>query len=130
MPAGILFLIFILTIWNPANLALQAASTSANIRSRSTLSLVFLVARLLITSVGRGRGHRALAAAARRGIWLAKLALALFAIEAGRAAVDARRRLAARLPARACRSRSSSSRTTRRGSSIFDYPVASARFMA
>ena len=74
-------LIFILTIWNPANLALQAASTLSNIGSRSTLSIVFLVARLLITSVGLAAG---IALWLRRpgGIWLAKLSLALFAIEA------------------------------------------------
>jgi len=81
MPVGILFLIFILAIWNPANLALHAASTLSNIEARSTVSIVFLVARLLITSVGLAAG---IALSLRRpgGIWLAKLALALFAIEA------------------------------------------------
>lgn len=81
MPVGILLLIFILTIWNPANLALQAASALSNIGSRSTASTVFLVARLLITSIGLAAG---IALSLRRagGIWLARLALALFAIEA------------------------------------------------
>jgi len=81
MPVGILLLSFILTIWNPANLALQAASTLSDIGSRSTVSIVFLVARLLITSVGLAAG---IALSLRRtgGIWLAKLALALFALEA------------------------------------------------
>ena len=81
MPVGILFLIFILTIWNPANLALHAASTLSNIETRSTVSIVFLGVRLLITSVGVAAG---LALSLRRpgGVWLAKLALALFAIEA------------------------------------------------
>ena len=81
MPVGILFLIFILTIWNPANLALQAASTLASIETRSTVSIVFLVVRLLITSVGVAAG---IALSLRRpgAVWLTKLALALFAIEA------------------------------------------------
>jgi hypothetical protein len=81
MPAGILLLIFILTIWNPANLALQAASTLSSIGSRSTVSIVILVTRFLITSVGLAAG---IALSLRRpgAIWLAKLALALFAIEA------------------------------------------------
>jgi len=81
MPVGILFLIFILTIWNPANLALQAASTLSNIETRSTVSIVFLAVRLLITSVGVAAG---IALSLRRpgSVWLAKLALALFAIEA------------------------------------------------
>ena len=81
MPVGILFLIFILTIWNPANLALHAASTLSNIETRSTVSIVFLAVRLLITSVGVAAG---IALSLRRpgGVWLAKLALALFAIEA------------------------------------------------
>jgi hypothetical protein len=81
MPVGILFLIFILTIWNPANLALQAASTLASIETRSTVSIVFLGVRLLITSVGVAAG---IALSLRRpgAVWLTKLALALVAIEA------------------------------------------------
>jgi hypothetical protein len=81
MPIGILLLIFLLTIWNPANLALQAASTLSSMGTRSTVSIVFLAARFLITSIGLAAG---IALSLRRpgGIWLTKLALALFAIEA------------------------------------------------
>jgi hypothetical protein len=45
IPLWILPLIFILTIWNPATLALHAASSVLSIGARSTLSLVFLAAR-------------------------------------------------------------------------------------
>jgi len=81
MPVGILLLILILAIWNPASLALQAASAVSSIESRSTLSLLFLAARLLITSVGVAAG---IALWLRRpgAVWLAKLSLALFGIEA------------------------------------------------
>ena len=81
MPVGILVLIFILAIWNPASLALQAASTVWNIESRSTMSLVFLGARLIITSVGVAAG---IALWLRRpgAVSLAKLSLGLFAVEA------------------------------------------------
>ena len=81
MPVGILLLIFVLTIWNPSNLALQAASTLSGIGLRPTVSIAFLVARFLITSVGLAAG---IALSLRRpgGIWLAKLALALSTIEA------------------------------------------------
>lgn len=81
MPLGILLLVFILTIWNPANLALQAASAVSDIGARSTLSIVFLAVRLVVTSVGVAAG---IALWLRRpgAVWLAKLALALFAVEA------------------------------------------------
>ena len=81
MPLGIVFLVFILTIWNPASLALQASSAVSDIGTRSTLSIVFLVIRLAVTSVGVAAG---IALWLRRpgAVWLAKLALALFAIEA------------------------------------------------
>ena len=81
MPAGILLLIFILAIWNPASLALHAASILANIDSRSTVSLIFLAVRLAITSVGVAAG---IALWLRRpgAIVLAKAALASFGIEA------------------------------------------------
>ena len=81
MPAWILLLIFILAIWNPASLALYAASVLANIDSRSTLSLMFLGARLAITSIGVAAG---ITLWLRRpgAIAFAKAALALFAIEA------------------------------------------------
>ncbi len=81
MPVGILLLIFVLTIWNPSNLALQATSTLSGIGLRPTALIAFLVARFLITSVGLAAG---IALWLRRpgGIWLAKLALALSTIEA------------------------------------------------
>jgi hypothetical protein len=81
IPLWILPLIFILTVWNPATLALRAASTVWNIESRSTLSLVFLAARLIITSVGVAAG---MALWLRRpgAVWLAKLSLILFGVEA------------------------------------------------
>jgi hypothetical protein len=81
IPPWILPLIFILTIWNPATLALQAASSVWNIGARSTLSLLFLAVRLVITSVGVAAG---MALWLRRpgAVWLAKLSLMLFGIEA------------------------------------------------
>ena len=81
MPVGILLLVFILTVWNPASLAVHAASVFARIDSRSTLSLIFLGVRLVITSVGVAAG---IALWLRRpgAIALARLALALFGIEA------------------------------------------------
>jgi len=71
IPLWILPLIFILTIWNPATLALQAASSVWNIGARSTLSLVFLAARLIIISIGVAAG---VALWLRRpgAVWLAK----------------------------------------------------------
>jgi NADH:ubiquinone oxidoreductase subunit K len=81
IPLWILLLIFILTIWNPASLALHAASSVWNLSSRSTLSLIFLVVRLALTSVGVAAG---MALWLRRpgAVWLAKLSLMLFAVEA------------------------------------------------
>jgi len=80
VPVGILFLVFILTIWNPASLALEASSIVWTIGTRPTLSLFFLGARLIITSVGVAAG---LALWLRRpgAVSLAKLALVLFAVE-------------------------------------------------
>lgn len=74
-------LILLLTVWNPASLALHAASSVWNLGSRSTLSLLFLGARLAITSVGVAAG---IALALRRpgAVWLAKAALVLFGLEA------------------------------------------------
>jgi hypothetical protein len=81
MPLGILLLIFILAVWNPGTLALQAASTVWSIESRSTLSIVFLAARLILTSIGVAAG---IALWLRRpgAVSLAKLSLLLFAVEA------------------------------------------------
>jgi hypothetical protein len=80
VPVGILFLVFILTIWNPASLALEASSIVWTIGTRPTLSLFFLGARLIITGVGVAAG---LALWLRRpgAVSLAKLALVLFAVE-------------------------------------------------
>ena len=81
MPLGILLLIFILAVWNPGILALQAASTAWSIESRSTLSIVFLAARLILTSIGVAAG---IALWLRRpgAVSLAKLSLMLFGAEA------------------------------------------------
>ena len=81
MPVAVLVLIFILTIWNPASLALVASSIVWTIGTRSTLSLVLLAARLSITSIGVAAG---LALWLRRpgAVSLAKLVLVLFALEA------------------------------------------------
>ena len=80
MPIGILLLVFILTIWNPSSLALQSASAVANIGTRSTLSIVFLAVRFVVTGIGVAAG---MALWLRRpgAVWLAKLALMLFAVE-------------------------------------------------
>jgi hypothetical protein len=81
IPLWILPLIFILTIWNPATLALHASSMVWTIGARSTLSLVCLAARLVITSVGVAAG---LSLWLRRpgAVPLTKLSLLLFGIEA------------------------------------------------
>ncbi len=81
IPLWILPLIFILTIWNPAMLALQASSVVWSIGTRSTLSLAFLIARLAITSVGIAAGL-ALWMRHAGAVPLAKLSLMLFGIEA------------------------------------------------
>jgi len=81
MPLGVLLLVFILAVWNPASLALRAASTVWTIESRSTLSLAFLAARLIFTGIGVAAG---IALWLRRpgAVSLAKLSLVLFGIEA------------------------------------------------
>ena len=108
-PLGVLLLVVILTIWNPASLALQAASIVWNIGSRPTLSIAFLAARLLITSVGVAAG---LALWLRRpgAVWLAEVSLVLFAVEA---VVRRASTSAAHHPALVCPSPSSSFCTTR-----------------
>jgi hypothetical protein len=83
MTVWLAILCLILTVWNPAGLALLAASTLANstFSSASWLSLVFLAIRLLVTSIGVAAG---IALWRRRpgAVWLAKLSLVLFAVEA------------------------------------------------
>lgn len=81
MPAGIILLVVILTIWNPASLALQAASTLSDIASRSALSLAFLAARLIISSIGLAGGV-SLWLQRPGALTLAKFALVLLAAEA------------------------------------------------
>ena len=77
----LLVLVLLLTVWNPANLALRAAASVSNLDSRSALSLVFLAVRLALAGIGVAAG---LALWLRRpgAVWLAKLALVLFALEA------------------------------------------------
>jgi hypothetical protein len=76
----LLILCLILTVWNPASLALRLAADVANLASRSWLSLLFLAIRLVITSIGVAAG---LALFMRRpwAVHLAKVALMLFGIE-------------------------------------------------
>lgn len=77
----LVILILLLTVWNPASLALHAASSVGNLGSRSTLSLLFLGGRLALTGVGVAAG---IALTLRRpgAVWLAKCALVLFGVEA------------------------------------------------
>jgi hypothetical protein len=77
----LLVLVLLLTVWNPANLALRAAANVSNLDTRSTLSLVFLALRLALAGIGVAAG---LALWLRRpgAVWLAKLALVLFSLEA------------------------------------------------
>jgi hypothetical protein len=76
----LLILCLILTVWNPASLALRLAAGVANLPSQSWLSILFLAARLIITSVGVAAG---LALFMRRpwAVHLTKVALILFGIE-------------------------------------------------
>jgi hypothetical protein len=79
-PVWIFVLVFILTIWNPASLALRAASAVSSLSSPSTLSLAFLVLRIVVAGIGVAAG---IALWVRRpgAVWLAKLALVLIAVE-------------------------------------------------
>jgi hypothetical protein len=78
--AWLLLLCLILTVWNPATLALRLSAGVANLASETPLSLVFLSARLVITGVGVAAG---LALIRRRpsGVPLAKVVLVLFGVE-------------------------------------------------
>ena len=79
---GWLFLLcLILTVWNPASLALKLASSVMNLSSTSTPTLLFLAARLVITSIGVAAG---ISLVMRRpwAVQLAKMALVLFGAEA------------------------------------------------
>jgi hypothetical protein len=80
LPVWIFVLVFILTIWNPASLALRAASTVSSLSSPSTPALALLAVRIAVTSIGVAAG---IALWLRRpgAVWLAKLALVLVAIE-------------------------------------------------
>ena len=76
----LLVLCLLLTVWNPANLALRLALSIANISAQTTLSLLFLSARLVITGVGVAAGI-SLWLERPWAIGLAKAALMLFGIE-------------------------------------------------
>jgi hypothetical protein len=80
LPLGVLLLVFILAVWNPASLALHAASTVWSIETRPALSLVFLAIRFVLAGIGVAAG---IALWLRRpgAPSLAKLALVLFGIE-------------------------------------------------
>src|SRR4029079_10751504 len=52
----LLILCLILTVWNPASLALRLAASVGNLPSQSWLSIVFLATRLIITSIGVAAG--------------------------------------------------------------------------
>jgi hypothetical protein len=77
----LLLLCLILTVWNPATLALRLAASLSNLSSQTALSLMFVAVRLVITSIGVSAG---LALLMRRpwAVQLTKLALMLFGIEA------------------------------------------------
>jgi hypothetical protein len=76
----IVVLVFILTIWNPASLALHAASAVSAASTRSTSSLVFLGVRIATTGFGVAAGF-ALWLRRPGAVRLAKLALLLFTLQ-------------------------------------------------
>jgi hypothetical protein len=77
----LLVLCLLLTVWNPASLALTAASSVADLSARSIPSVCFLAARFVVTSFGVAAG-RALWLQRPGAVWLAKWSLTLFGIEA------------------------------------------------
>jgi hypothetical protein len=76
----LLLLCFILTVWNPATLALRLSAAAANLASETSLSIVSLAARLIMTSMGMAAG---LALIRRRSsaVPFTKVVLVLFALE-------------------------------------------------
>jgi len=77
-----LFLLcLILTVWNPASLALRLAGAASSLTSQPTVTLVSLVVRLGVTSIGVSAGI-ALFLRRPRAVQLTKIALVLFASEA------------------------------------------------
>ena len=80
IPIWLYALILIFTLWNPASLAQHLASNVWTLSSRSTLSLAFLCARLIITSIGVAAGV-ALWLQRPGAVSLAKASLILFGVE-------------------------------------------------
>jgi hypothetical protein len=79
-PLLVLVLVFILTIWNPASLALHAASAVSNVSARPGVTLAFVCVRIVITGTGVAAG---IALWLRRpgAILLAKFALVLLILQ-------------------------------------------------
>ncbi len=79
---GWLFILCLfLTVWNPAIVALRLATSVANLSAQTTLSLVLLAVRLVVTSVGVAAGF-SLWLRRPWAVQLAKTALILVALEA------------------------------------------------
>jgi hypothetical protein len=76
----LLFLCILLTIWNPATLAIVAASRVGSVAPPPALALILLTLRLVVTSIGVAAGislwHKRAGA-----VQLAKASLVLSAIE-------------------------------------------------
>lgn len=79
-PVWIFILVFILTVWNPASLALRAAAAISSVSPPSAVSLAFLFVRVVLTGVGVAAGI-ALWLQRPGAVWLARVALVLFAFE-------------------------------------------------